>query len=89
MYHDFVSSVIVVLFFCGVVIWIDLSLNRKYAHCILGVLFGFITIFIMQDHIMIGEGRFFDFRHITMTMAGFVGGPITAVSRFNKFSISI
>jgi len=79
LYHDFISHVIVALFFCGVVIWIDLSLNKKYAHYILGVLFGLITIFIIQDHIMIGGGLFYDFRHITMTMAGFIGGPITAV----------
>jgi len=28
---------------------------------------------------MVAEGRFFDFRHIPMTMAGFIGGPVTAV----------
>jgi len=28
---------------------------------------------------MVAEGQFFDFRHITMTLAGFIGGPVTAV----------
>jgi two-component system, sporulation sensor kinase E len=69
----------VVLFLCGVVIWIDLSIHRKYSQYILGVMFGLITIFVMFDKIMVVEGRFFDFRHITMTMAGFIGGPVTAV----------
>ena len=78
MYHDFISNVIAVLFSCGVVIWIDLTLNKKYAHYILGVIFGLITIFIIQDRIMIVEGRFYDFRLITMTLAGFIGGPVTA-----------
>lgn len=41
-------------------------------------MFGLITIFVMTDKIMVDEGRFFDFRHITMTMAGFIGGPVTA-----------
>lgn len=40
-------------------------------------MFGLITIFSIKGHILI-EGRFFDFRHITMTMAGFIGGPFTA-----------
>lgn len=44
----------------------------------LGVLFGLITIFVMKGRIMVVEGRFYDFRHITMTMAGFIGGPVTA-----------
>ncbi|MDR3541639.1 MAG: ATP-binding protein [Desulfosporosinus sp.] len=79
MYYDLVSNIIDVLFLCGVVIWINLSLNQKYSHYILGVMFGLITIFVMKGHIMVAEGRFFDFRHITMTMAGFIGGPVTAV----------
>ena len=33
----------------------------------------------MQNHTTISNGRFFDLRHITMTMAGFIGGPVTAV----------
>lgn len=68
-----------VLFLCGVIIVIDMSIQRKYSYHILAVLFGLITIFVMTDKIMITDGRFFDFRHITMTMAGFIGGPVTAV----------
>lgn len=78
LYYDFLINVIVVLFLCGVVIWIDLSIHRKYSHFILGVMFGLITIFVMTDKIVV-EGRFYDFRHIIMTMAGFIGGPVTAV----------
>lgn len=79
MYYDFLINFIVVLFLCGVVIIIDLSIHRKYSHYILGVLFGLITIFVMKDKTIVIDGRFFDFRHITMTMAGFIGGPVTAV----------
>ena len=79
MYIDFIMNSIVVLFLCGVIILIDLSLQKKYAHYVLGIIFGLITILIMNDSIIIAEGRFFDFRHITMTMAGFIGGPVTAV----------
>ena len=79
MYHDLISNVIEVLFLCVVVIWIKLLLNRKYSHYILGVMFGLITIFVMDDKIMVVGDRYFDFRHITMTMAGFIGGPVTAV----------
>ncbi|MHB8075340.1 PAS domain S-box protein [Desulfosporosinus fructosivorans] len=77
--YDFLTNVIVVLFLCGVIIRIDMSIQKKYSYHILGVLFGLITIFVMTDKIMITDGRFFDFRHITMTMAGFIGGPVTAV----------
>lgn len=79
MYYDFLINVIAVLFLCGVVIMIDLSISRKYSHYLLGVLFGLITIVVMNDKIMVMEGRFFDFRHITMTMSGFIGGPVTAM----------
>ncbi|MDR3585122.1 MAG: PAS domain S-box protein [Desulfosporosinus sp.] len=78
MYYGLVSNVISVLFLCGVVIWLELSLNKKYSHYILGVIFGLITIFVMYGRITVAEGRFYDFRLITMTMAGFIGGPITA-----------
>ncbi|HEY8910640.1 MAG TPA: PAS domain S-box protein [Desulfosporosinus sp.] len=79
MYYNFLINVIVVLFLCGVVIIIDLSIRRKYAQYILGVMFGLITIFVMTSKIMVLEGRFYDLRHIIMTMAGFIGGPVTAV----------
>lgn len=78
MYYDYLVNVIVVLFLCGLVIGIDLSIHRKCSPYILGVMFGLITIFVMNRKIMLAEGRFFDFRHITMTMAGFIGGPVTA-----------
>ncbi|TGE34477.1 ATP-binding protein [Desulfosporosinus sp. Sb-LF] len=79
MYHDFVINVIEVLLLCGFVIWINLSLNKKYSRYILGVMFGLITVFVISERIMIVGDRYFDFRHITMTMAGFIGGPVTAV----------
>jgi len=44
----------------------------------LGVMFGLITIFIIRGQTMVVEGRFYDFRHIIMTMTGFIGGPVTA-----------
>lgn len=78
MYFDVLSNIIEVLFLCGVVIWIDLSLHKKYSYYMIGVMYGLITIFVMQSHFMIVEGRLYDFRHITMTMAGFIGGPINA-----------
>ena len=56
-----------------------LVFQKKYSPYILGILFGLITIFVMQNHTTISNGRFFDLRHITMTMAGFIGGPVTAV----------
>jgi len=79
MYYDFLMNVIVVLFLCGIVIIIDLSVHKKYAQYMIGVMLGLITIFIMTSQNMVIEGRFFDFRHITMTMAGFIGGPISAL----------
>ncbi|WP_199241664.1 PAS domain S-box protein [Desulfosporosinus sp. Sb-LF] len=79
MYYQFIINVIVVLFLCGVVTFLDLSFNRKYSRYILGIMFGLITIFTMTGKIMVIEGRFYDFRHITMTMAGFAGGPVTAI----------
>jgi len=79
MIYTLVINVIVVLFLCGVIIWTDMSLHKKYSTYILGVIFGLITIFVMQGRIIVAEGRFLDFRHITITMAGFIGGPVTAV----------
>ena len=81
MYYNFLIHGIVVLFLCGVGILLDLSLKRKYSHYLFGVIFGLITIFVMDSR-KIGMGiqdHYFDFRHITMTMAGFIGGPVTAV----------
>lgn len=74
----YINNVIIVLFLCGVIILVNLSLNEKYSRYRLGVLFGIITIFIMSGKNMVIAGRFYDFRNITMTMAGFIGGPLTA-----------
>jgi PAS domain S-box-containing protein len=41
-------------------------------------MFGLITIYVINEKIVFGD-RFYDFRHIIMTMAGFIGGPVTAV----------
>ena len=79
MFQALISNVIEVLFLCGFVSWIDLYLNKKHSHFVLGVLYGLITIMVIQSHIMVVEGWFFDFRYIAMTMAGFTGGPVTAV----------
>lgn len=78
LFYDFVINLIVLLFLCGVVLWIDLSLNKKYSRYILGVMFGLITIYVINEKIVFGD-RFYDFRYIIMTMAGFIGGPVTAV----------
>ena len=79
MYYDLLINIILVLFLCGVVIMVDLSIQRKYSQYIIGGMFGLITIFGMTTKIMVIEDRFFDFRHITMTMAGFISGPVGAV----------
>ncbi|WP_407310404.1 PAS domain S-box protein [Desulfosporosinus sp. SB140] len=78
MCFGYFNNVIMVLFFCGVVILVDLSLNKNYSSCRLGILFGLITIFVISGNSMVIAGRFYDFRHITMTMAGFIGGPVAA-----------
>lgn len=79
MYYDFLRNVILVLFLCGVVILIKLSVPKKYSPFLMGLMFGVITIGVMSDRIMIAEGHFFDFRHITMTLSGYIGGPIAAL----------
>lgn len=78
MYFYLGLNIIEVLFFCGVIILMDLSLQNKFSQYVKGVIFGLITILIMSGNSMLGDGRLFDFRHITMTMAGFIGGPVTA-----------
>lgn len=42
-------------------------------------MFGLITIFEISEKVVLFKDHFFDFRYITMTMAGFIGGPVTAV----------
>lgn len=79
LYFAFVSNVIGVLFFCAVIIWIDLSLNKKYSRYILGVMFGLATIYTINQPILVVNGFLLDFRHITLILAGFVGGPVTAI----------
>lgn len=79
LYYDLLINSIVILFLCGFAIMIDLSIQRKYASYILGVMFSLITIFSMNSKIMVLEGHFYDFRHVIMTMAGFIGGPVTAL----------
>lgn len=78
MVFGLVSNVLNVLFLCAVVIWLEHSLHKKYSHYLLGVLFGLITIFVINGRITIVHDRYFDFRNITLSMAGFIGGPITA-----------
>ncbi|TGE34593.1 PAS domain S-box protein [Desulfosporosinus sp. Sb-LF] len=78
MYYNFVISGIMVLFLCGVAILLDLLLKRKYSDYLLGVMFGLITIFVMGSRMGMRSSSL-DFRHITMTMAGFIGGPVTAL----------
>lgn len=68
-----------VLFLCGLAIMLDLLLKRKYSHYLLGVMFGLITIFVMCSSKIGMPSSALDFRHITMTMAGFIGGPVTAL----------
>ncbi|AFM41751.1 PAS domain S-box [Desulfosporosinus acidiphilus SJ4] len=79
MYYDLVSNALDVLFFCGFAIWIKHSLHKKYSIYVLGIFFGLVTTFVIKGKITIVPGYFFDFRNITMTMAGFIGGPLCAV----------
>ncbi|WP_092330691.1 PAS domain S-box protein [Desulfosporosinus hippei] len=79
MYYDLASNVLDVMLLCGILIWINLSLKSKYSRFLLGILFGLITIFVIKGRIEVFEDHFYDFRNITMTMAGFIGGPITAI----------
>ncbi|MDP4159231.1 MAG: PAS domain S-box protein [Bacillota bacterium] len=79
MFYVFQSNILDVSFLCVIAIWINYSLNKKYSPYFLGVMFGLITIIAMNGRIMMEGGHYYDFRHITMTMAGFIGGPITAV----------
>lgn len=79
MYFVFIQNIIEVLFFCGIVILVDLTVYKKYSYYVMGIVFGLVTIFVMKTNVWVGNGRLFDFRHITMTMAGFIGGPVTAV----------
>ncbi|HZK54894.1 MAG TPA: PAS domain S-box protein [Desulfosporosinus sp.] len=79
MAYNLFITLIVILFLCNIVIIVDLSIPQKYSRYIIGVMFGLITIFIMHTKLFPLEGHFFDLRHIPMTMAGFIGGPITAL----------
>jgi len=79
MYYNLVLNILVVVLFCGVVIWVDMSLNKKYSTYISGIMFGLITIFVMSGGIVVGEGHYFDFRTVILTLAGFTGGPVTAL----------
>lgn len=78
MFYTVITNVRDVLLLCGLAIWINLSLNKKYSLYFLGVMFGLITMFVINGRIAIHGGRFYDFRHITITLAGFIGGPLTA-----------
>ena len=78
MFLDILSNVLDVLFLSAFVVLIVSFVPKKYAHYIWGILFGLITIFVISHRDMVVDGRYYDFRHITMTMAGFVGGPISA-----------
>ncbi|MBC2725448.1 MAG: PAS domain S-box protein [Desulfosporosinus sp.] len=81
MYYDFASNVLDVLFLCGIVIWINLSLKSNYySRVLLGILFGLITIYVIKGRIEVVNDHFYDFRNITMTLAGFIGGPVTAIT---------
>lgn len=78
MYFNYAINIIPVLFFCGIIIHINLFFQGKYAQYMLGIIFGLITLFVMKNNVLLGTGYLFDFRHITMTMAGFIGGPVSA-----------
>lgn len=44
-----------------------------------GVLFGLGTVILMRDSLLMAPGRFVDFRFLTMTLAGYFGGPLPAL----------
>lgn len=79
MYYNFLTNVMVIVFLCGVAILLDSGIIKKFTHYFMGIVFGLITIFVMAGKSVVVQDRFFDFSHISMTMAGFIGGPITAV----------
>lgn len=78
LYYIFQSNVLDVMFLCIIVIWINLSLKKKYSPYFLGIMFGLITVCVIVDGKIMVDGRIYDFRLITMTMAGFIGGPVAA-----------
>lgn len=51
----------------------------KYKSLLLGLLFGFGTVFIMKQSIPLTEGIIIDFRNLSLIFAGFFGGPIPAL----------
>lgn len=51
----------------------------KYKSVLLGLLFGFGTVFIMKQSLPLTEGIIIDFRNLSLIFAGFFGGPIPAL----------
>lgn len=79
LFCSFAVHILVVVFVTSIGIYIVLSSPQRLSPWMLGVLFGVCTILVMVNKIIIHKGRLVDFRFIVMTLAGYVGGPITAL----------
>ncbi|SMD01122.1 ATP-binding protein [Sporomusa malonica] len=56
-----------------------LTLPRSYTSIVWGVIFGICSVLVMREGIFITSGSIVDFRHIILTLSGYIGGPLTAI----------
>ena len=78
MYLDVLSVAVLAVMLTSVGSAIVLMTGRKPSSLVWGVTFGLCSVIVLLEPIAY-VGRSFDFRHIPLVLAGYVGGPITAL----------
>lgn len=79
-FTQFLHNVAVVIVVSGTGIYFALQAKSRSYLPILGVVFGLCSIIAMMNGIPLANGRLADFRHVVMTLAGYTGGPVIALT---------
>jgi PAS domain S-box-containing protein len=72
--QDFLRNVFTVILLGSIGIFLVFRFSKRWSLWVWGILFGLIAVITMGDKIYVGPGRFVDFRHVVMALAGYIGG---------------
>lgn len=75
----FTSNILTTLALSALGSCLILAIPRNYAQIVWGIIFGICSVLVMREGIFITNGSIVDFRHIILTLSGFIGGLYTAI----------
>ncbi|MDF2875933.1 MAG: domain S-box [Sporomusa sp.] len=75
----FISNIFVTLAISSLGSCIMLTFPKSSTPLVWGVILGICSVLAMREGIFITNSSIVDFRHIILTMSGYIGGPIAAI----------